>query len=57
VTYDFNGGRARPTVIDSGLGGESLVQNYCQMLSPDNNRETQAFAMQSLDSIIEEAIK
>jgi len=27
------------------------------MLSPDNNRETQAFAMQSIDSIIDEAIK
>ena len=40
LPYDFNGGRTRPTVIDSGVGGESLVQNYCQMLSPDNNRET-----------------
>ena len=27
------------------------------MLSPENNREMQAFAMQSLDQMIDEAIK
>ncbi len=47
----------RNAVTINNMSGEGVVQDYCQMLSPENNREMQAFAIQSLDQIIDEAIK
>jgi len=36
---------------------ESLVTDYCSMLTPENNPEIQAFALQSLEPIIDEVIR
>lgn len=36
---------------------DTLIHDYCQMLTPDNNKEMQAFGIQSLDSMIDEAIR
>ena len=36
---------------------ESLISDYCQMLTPDNSKEIQAFAIQSLDPLIDDIIK
>lgn len=36
---------------------DSLLSDYCQMLTPDNSKEIQAFALQSLDPMIDDVIK
>ena len=36
---------------------ESLVSDYCQMLTPENNPEIQAFAIQSIDPMIDDIIR
>ncbi len=35
---------------------DSLIYDYCNMLTPENNREMLSFAISSLDQVINEAI-
>ena len=36
---------------------DGLIGDYCQMLTPENTKEIQAFAIQSLDPMIDEVIR
>lgn len=36
---------------------ESLLTDYCMMLTPDNNRDINIFAIQSLDPLVNDAVK
>lgn len=36
---------------------DGLIGDYCQMLTPENSKEIQAFALQSLDPMIDDVIK
>jgi hypothetical protein len=36
---------------------DSVLFDYCQMLTPENSKEIQAFALQSLEPIIDDAIR
>ena len=36
---------------------DSLIGDYCAMLTPENNKEIQAFALQSLDPMIDDVVK
>ncbi len=36
---------------------DNLIGDYCQMLTPDNNKEIQAFALQSLEPMIDDVIR
>ena len=55
--FEFLQGGARKEQVVNVPFNETLLHDYCMMLNKDNNRDIQLFAIQSLDPLVDDAIR
>jgi hypothetical protein len=55
--FPFNQGGANAEPMVNVPFNDNLLNDYCMMLNKDNNRDINIFAIQSLDPLINDAMK